>query len=93
MSVVIIGGNECMVRRYTELCREYQCKAKVYPKMNNSIKNIGNPDLLILFTSTMSHKMVQCALSDIKENIKIARCHTSSVSALKNILKEHTERS
>ena len=90
MSVVIIGGNECMVRRYTDLCREYQCKAKVYPKMNSGIKNIGNPDLLILFTSTMSHKMVQCALSDIKENTKTARCNTSSAPALKNILKQHT---
>ena len=43
MSVVIIGGNECMVRRYTDLCREYRCKAKVYPKMSNGIKNLGTP--------------------------------------------------
>ena len=27
MSVVIVGGNECMERRYKELCENYQCQA------------------------------------------------------------------
>ncbi len=54
MSVVIVGGNECMVRQYKELCREYKCKAKIYPKMAGSLKNIGMPDLLVLFTNTVS---------------------------------------
>ena len=44
MSVVIIGGNECMVRKYKVLCQEYQCKAKVYPKLTGTVKRIGNPD-------------------------------------------------
>ncbi|NLA70756.1 MAG: DUF2325 domain-containing protein [Clostridiales bacterium] len=44
MSVVIICGNECMVGRYRDLCDSYKCKAKVYPKMSASAKNIGNPD-------------------------------------------------
>lgn len=91
MSVVIVGGNECMVREYKDLCREYSCKVKVYPKMNSFVKNIGCPDLLVLFTSTVSHKMVRCVLSDTKgSHTKIARCRTSSISALKNILQEHT---
>ena len=25
MSVVIVGGNECMERKYKDLCREYGC--------------------------------------------------------------------
>ena len=41
MSVVIVGGNECMVCQYKELCREYKCKAKIYPKMAGNLKNIG----------------------------------------------------
>ncbi len=89
MSVVIVGGNECMVRRYTDLCREYNCKAKVYPKMTNGLKEVGSPDLMILFTGTVSHKMVKCALSEIGVGTKIARSHTSSVSALSNILDAH----
>ena len=90
MSVVIVGGNECMVRQYKELCNEYKCKAKIYPKMTSGLKNIGTPDLLVLFTNTVSHKMVRCALSEAKgQKVKIARSHSSSMAALKNILEEH----
>lgn len=90
MSVVIVGGNECMTRQYKDLCSEYKCKAKVYPKMTNGLKNIRSPDLLVLFTNTVSHKMIRCALSETRgQNIKIARSHSSSMAALKNILEEH----
>lgn len=57
MSVAIVRGDVCMVRQYKELCREYKCKAKIYPKMAGSLKNIGLPDLLVLFTSTVSHTL------------------------------------
>ncbi|MGN0328039.1 MAG: DUF2325 domain-containing protein [Lachnospira sp.] len=87
MSVVIIGGNECMVREYKNLCKEYQCKAKIFPKQNSSLKGIGNPDLLVLFTGTVSHKMVQNALREVKGlDTRVVRSHTSSMSALRNIL-------
>ena len=90
MSVVIVGGNECMTRRYKELCGEYNCKAKIYPKMAAGLKNLGNPDLLVLFTGTVSHKMIKCALSEMRgQNVKIARSHSSSMAALKSILDEH----
>ena len=90
MSVVIVGGNECMVRQYKDLCRAYKCKAKVYPKMSGGLKDIGSPDLLVLFTNTVSHKMVRCALNETKgQSVRISRCHTSSMSALKSILEEH----
>ena len=91
MSVVIVGGNECMIRQYINLCGEYKCKAKVYPKMTGGLKNIGSPDLLVLFTNTVSHKMVRCALSETKgSNTRIARSHSSSMAALKSILEEYT---
>lgn len=91
MSVVILGGNECMARQYKELCQQYRCYAKVFIKMKGGLKNkLGRPDLLVLFTSTISHKMVRCALSEIKgAETVIARCHTSSMAALRNILDEH----
>lgn len=91
MSVVIVGGNECMIRQYKELCSEYKCKVKIYPKMTSGLKNMGSPDLLVLFTNTVSHKMVRCALSEAKGlNTRIARSHSSSMAALKSILEEHT---
>ena len=91
MSVVILGGNECMERRYKDLCREYSCRAKVFTKPGGGLKNkLGNPDLMILFTATMSHKMVQGALSEMKGGTTvIERCHTSSLSALRGILEKH----
>jgi len=88
LSVVIIGGNECMSRQYKTLCGEYNCKVKIYSKMSSGIKNMGTPDLLVLFTNTVSHKMVRCALSEAK-NTRIARSHSSSMAALKGILEEH----
>lgn len=43
-----------------------------------------------LFTGTMSHKMVQGALSQLKgQDTIIERCHTSSLSALRGILEKH----
>ncbi len=89
MSVVIVGGNECMTRQYKELCGQYKCKVKVYPKMTKSLKDIGSPDLIIFFTSTVSHKMIRCVLSDAKSHTRIARSHSSSIAALKGILDEH----
>ena len=84
MSVVILGGNECMVRKYKDLCRSYQCSAKVISKMGGTLKNrLGNPDLLVMFTDTISHKMVQNALT------VIVRSRSSSMSALGTILEAH----
>ena len=57
--------------------------------MCSSLSNqIGTPDLVILFTNTVSHKMVKCALTEAnKTNAEIVRSHTSSGTALNNILK------
>jgi len=91
MSVVIIGGNECMARQYIELCSEYTCKAKVFLKKASELKNIGRPDLLVLFIDTVSHKMVRCTLNEIKsKNTKVVRSHSSSIASLKNILEVAT---
>ena len=91
MSVVIVGGNECMIRQYKDLCREYNCKAKIYPKASNGLRNIGTPDLLVIFTGTVSHKMVRCALNEVRnQDVRVAWSHTSSIAALKSILKEHS---
>lgn len=89
MSVAIIGGNECMMREYAELCSDFKCKVKVYPKMTNELKNMGSPDLLVLFTNTVSHKMVHCALGKVRDHTKVARSHSSSIAALRRILEEY----
>ena len=48
MSVVIIGGNERMVYKYEDICKNYGVDAKVFAKKSGTIrKNLGTPDLLI----------------------------------------------
>lgn len=90
MSVVIIGGHDRMVSQYKKICKNYQCKAKVFTQMCTSLdKQIGRPDLLVLFTNTVSHKMIRCALDEVnEEQTQVVRCHTSSGSALCGILEE-----
>ena len=90
MSVVILGGNECMERQYSNICRKYGCKAKVFCKPCADMKSrIGTPDLLIVFTHTISHKMLQCALTGVCQDTKVVRSHSSSMNSLQDILKEH----
>ena len=87
MSVVIIGGNECMERKYREMCSRFGCRSKVFCKPGADMKNrIGRPAVLILFTHTVSHKLVQNALQNIASETKIIRSHTSSLASLQGIL-------
>ena len=91
MSIVIVGGHDRMVCQYKKICKKYNCKAKVFTQMPaNMDKKMGNPDLCVLFTNTVSHKMVKCAVCEAKRvNACVVRCHSSSSAALTEILEEH----
>ena len=66
MSIVIVGGHDRMVGQYKKICKSYKCKCKVFTQMEADFgKKIGCPDLLVLFTNTVSHKMVKCALDEV----------------------------
>lgn len=93
MSVVIVGGNDCMVCRYKRICKEYDYKAKVFTQVPSDFKSkIGSPDLVVLFTSTVSHSMVRCAIKEAqRKNVEVVCSHTSSSNALKSILAARTE--
>lgn len=88
MSIVIIGGHDRMVCEYKKICKSYKCKAKIFTQMPGNFRDqIGSPDLLVLFTNTVSHKMIRCALDEAeRNNSDIVRSHSSSGSALKEIL-------
>ena len=82
MSVVIIGGNECMERQYQQICKKHGCK------------QIGTPDLMILFTNTVSHKMVLSAVTEAKKNdVNIVRTHSSSAASLTSVLETYLSES
>jgi hypothetical protein len=91
VSVVIIGGNECMVCQYEKICQNHGCKAKIFVKGKNGLRRkIGNPDLIVLFTNTVSHSMVLSAVNEAKRtNAKIARIHSSSEAALEDVLEAY----
>ncbi len=91
MSVLILGGNERMERNYKDLCKKYNCRAKVYTKTTGGMKNkIGNPDLCILFTGALSHKMLLSAEKAMKGNHTIiARCPSGSMDALRSVLETY----
>ena len=56
MSVVIVGGNDHMATRYQDICKQYKWKSKVFTQLSADFENkIGEPDLLVVFTSTCSH--------------------------------------
>lgn len=90
MSVVIIGGHDRMVCQYKEICKKHKCKAKIFTQMPGGLnKKIGTPDLVVLFTNTVSHKMVKCAVNEAKnKKIEVVRCHSSSQAALSEILQK-----
>ena len=76
MSVVIVGGNERMVCQYMDIWENGSLK-----------KKLGTPDYLLLFTSTVSHKMMLSASKEAKRNnIPIAYVPSSSASALHSVL-------
>lgn len=91
MSVVIIGGHDRMIRKYKEICESFKCRHKVFTHMSGDLTSkIGTPDLIVLFTSTMSHKMLKSAqTAACKNNVKIVYSKTGSSGALTNILEEH----
>jgi hypothetical protein len=91
MSLTIIGGNECMERKYEEICRGYGHKVKIFTKASGMIKKkIGSPDLVIMFTNTVSHKMVNSASKEAKRSgIPVQYLKSSSGSALTALLESY----
>ena len=88
MSIVIIGGHDRMNCTYKDICKEYDCQAKVFTQPIGNLETmIGDPDLIVLFTNPVSHKMIKTAKKQAKrKDIAIVQSHSGSGSALRNIL-------
>ena len=39
MSIVIVGGNDRMIRFYKDACEDFGCRAKVFTQMRDGMKN------------------------------------------------------
>ena len=91
MSVVIVGGHDRMHCRYKEICKKHGCKCKVFTQCPANFKNQrGSPDLIVVFTGTVAHKMVSVASEQAeKSGAQIKHCHSSSSCALNDALLEY----
>ena len=91
MCVLIVGGNERMVCQYKDVCKNYGCEAKVFIDDKGALKKkMGGPDLVVLFTSTVSHRMRDIVTKEAKRNnIPIVHTRTSSAAALNQALCRH----
>ncbi len=91
MSVVVIGGNDRMASRYKSICNSYNCKAKVFTQMPSDFENkLGEPDLMVLFTNTCSHKMASSVKQrSAKYDIPVVRIHNASANALISVLEQY----
>lgn len=90
MSVVIVGGNDRMATRYSDICRSFNHKAKVFTQMVGDFESkIGNPDIIFVLTTTCSHKMLgSVKRSSQKRGIPVKHINSSSASALKQTLEQ-----
>ena len=93
MSVVVVGGNDRMATRYKDICKSYNCKAKVFTQMPSNFEDkIGSPDLVVVFTNTCSHKMVLRVNSKAEKQLfAVEKIHSSSASALKSVLEKYCQ--
>ena len=59
--------------------------------MGGTLKGrVGDPDLLVLFTDTISHKMMKNAMNELRgRDTKVCRCRSGSLSALRETLELH----
>ncbi len=91
MSVVIVGGHDRMHCYYKEICKKYGCKCKVFTQCPANFQNqIGNPELIVVFTKTVAHKMLSVASKQAEKNgTVIKHCNSSGACALNETLAEY----
>ena len=90
MSIVLVGGHDRMHSEYMGICSKRGHDVKVYTQMPTKFdKVIGSPDGIVLFTSTVSHKMIHTAVKEAKrKKIPVFRSHSSSGASLGRLLDE-----
>jgi hypothetical protein len=62
----------------------------VFTQPENNLECLmGDPDLIVLFTNPVSHKMAKVARGKAaKSGVELVQSHSASCAALKNILNE-----
>lgn len=94
MSIVIVGGHDRMHCRYKDICKKYGLKCKVFTQCPADFQNqIGSPDIIVVFTKTVAHKMLNAAsLQAKKTGAELRHCHSSGACALNEVLCEYFQK-
>jgi hypothetical protein len=89
MCAVLVGGMDRLRNEYIEAAKALGVDLKVFTGQERSIKNqLGVIDLMILFTSKLSHAARQEAIKHARtHNIPLHMIHSSGVSALRRCIK------
>lgn len=54
--------------RYKKICKNHGCQCKVFTQCPANFQNkIGSPDVIVVFTSTVAHKMLNIASIQAKK--------------------------
>ena len=90
MCFVLVGGHDRMHREYIQIGKAHGHKVKVFTHLTARFaKSIGSPDAILIFTSTLSHKMLIVAEKEAKrKKIPVVKSHSSSGMALKRSIRE-----
>lgn len=93
MCVALVGGMDRLKREYIEAANEMGVNLKVFTGKERSIKNqLGELDMLILFTGKVSHAARHEAVKHARANsIPVEMIHSSGVSSLRRCFEQRAD--
>lgn len=85
MCAALVGGMDRLRNEYISVAKELGIELKVFTGKERSIKSqLGDLDMMILFTGKVSHAAKHEAVKHAKtNNIQLYMVHSSGVSALR----------
>lgn len=87
MSIVIIGGHDRMVRQYRTICKEHNCKAKIFTQMPSCLNKKLEIQILLYYLQIRYHTKWYVVQS-VKQRTKI-----SKLSEATQAVRQHLQKS
>ena len=85
MCAALVGGMDRLRQEYIDTAKDMGVNLKVFTGQERSIRSqLGNPDMLIVFTGKVSHTAREAAVKHARAcNIPLRMVHSSGVSSLR----------
>ena len=90
MRAALVGGMDRLRRDYIDTAKHLKVSLKVFTGQESGIRGqLGNLDMIILFTDKVSHAARATAVQHAKSNdIPLRMIHSSGVTALRKCLED-----